>query len=106
MPNRKGSQPDSLMTCRTIFPGSVLPSGFALGISLLRKLLLGESRGGIHTAATREAGIAIIEATAQNDPILKAGVETAPHYKWRVRREGIYNDGIPVGSIILADWDD
>jgi hypothetical protein len=62
--------------------------------------------GGKHTAVTRAAAIAVVEAEAQKDLIFRAGVETAPHYKWRVRREGIYNDGIPAGSTVLADWDD
>jgi hypothetical protein len=62
--------------------------------------------GGKHTATTRANSIKAIEAVAQVDPIFAAGVETAPQYKWRVRREGIYHDGIPPGSIVLADWND
>ena len=62
--------------------------------------------GGKHTAVTRAASIAAIEAIARNDLVFKAGVEMAPQYKWRVLGEGIYSDGIPAGSVLLVDWDD
>jgi hypothetical protein len=59
-----------------------------------------------NTAVTRFQEIHIIETRAAGDAIYSAGVETAPQYKWRVRGEGIYTDGIPAGAIVLRDWDD
>jgi hypothetical protein len=52
-----------------------------------------------NTASTRFNEIQAIEARAAADAIYRAGVETAPHYKWRVLGEGIYREGIPAGAI-------
>jgi hypothetical protein len=59
-----------------------------------------------NTAATRDPEIRQIDGQATTDPIYLAGVEVAPHYKWRVLREGIYREGIPAGAIVLRDWND
>ncbi len=59
-----------------------------------------------NTAETRQRDIRVIEAKVAKDPIYAAGVEAAPHYKWRVLHQDIYRDGVPVGSIVLRDWDD
>ena len=93
------------MTCQIILPDSAFPRLYAGYLSAAKTIAWGVT-GGKHTAATRAASIAQIEATARGDPIYAAGVETAPQYKWRVRGEGIYRDGIPAGSIVVADWDD
>lgn len=59
-----------------------------------------------NTAATRFNEIQIVEARAAGDAVYRAGVESAPQYKWRVLREGIYRDGIPSGFVVLLDWED
>jgi hypothetical protein len=59
-----------------------------------------------NTPITRYQEIQTVEQRATPDPIYRAGVETAPQYKWRVLAEGIYSEGIPAGSIVLRDWDD
>lgn len=63
-------------------------------------------RGRKNTAITRHQEIQLVEARATNDPVYRAGVETAPHYKWRVLGEGVYSEGIPAGAIVLLDWED
>ena len=59
-----------------------------------------------NTAATRFNEMQAVEFRAAADPIYRAGVEVAPHYKWRVRGEGIYGEGIPSGAVVLRDWQD
>ncbi len=59
-----------------------------------------------NTASTRYQEVQIVEARAAADTLYRAGVETAPQYKWRVLAEGIYSEGIPTGSIVLLDWED
>jgi hypothetical protein len=51
-------------------------------------------RGRKNNANTRHDEIQIVEARAVSDSVYRAGVEAAPHYKWRVLREGIYSDGV------------
>jgi hypothetical protein len=64
-------------------------------------------RGRKNTAATRNHEItAIVEAKAVGDCIYEAGIEAAPHYKWRCLGENIFSEGIPPGSIVLRDWND
>jgi hypothetical protein len=55
---------------------------------------------------TRQRDIPTVEAKALGDGIYMAGVEAAPHYKWRVLGEAICREGIPAGSIVLRDWED
>jgi hypothetical protein len=70
------------------------------------KTIAASTRAGPNSAATRQALIPIIESRTANDPIYRAGVEAAPHYKRRVLGEPIFLDGIPAGSIVLKDWGD
>ncbi len=55
---------------------------------------------------TRQRDIPTIERKATGDQIYTAGVEAAPHYKWRVLGEAICREGIPADSIVLRDWED
>jgi hypothetical protein len=59
-----------------------------------------------NTPATRATDNHTLQTRAAGDPIYKAGVETAPHYKWRCLGQGIYKEGIPPGAVVLQDWDD
>ena len=61
---------------------------------------------GPNPAATRTNEMSQIATRAMADHIYLAGVEAAPHYKWRVLRQGIYREGIPAQAVVLRDWDD
>lgn len=70
------------------------------------KVIAWKVKGRKNTSATRYQEIQEIEKKAAADPVYKAGVEAAPRYKWKVKAEGIYREGIPAGSSVLVDWED
>ena len=98
----------------TLFLDDVADADHRISISLrlysgyleAAKTIAWSVTGRKNTAATRFQEIQTVEARAAVDGIYLAGVEAAPHYKWRVLGEGIYTEGIPAGSIVLRDWID
>jgi hypothetical protein len=70
------------------------------------KVIAEETRAGKNQPEDRTKWIHVVDERARNDVIYAAGAVAAPFYKGTVRREAIFKDGIPEGSIVLQDWID